>query len=124
MVKNIILIQNSKIGIYGAIISNTVSYLITLAALVIYLVTFEKIHFEMGTFFIKPTIIIITIGIVMKKIYKIHILKMDLFNLLLTVCIGMLVYIGMTVILKLVKKEEIKLITEKTVNIRPKNRRK
>lgn len=124
LILNIILIQNSKIGIYGAIISNTVSYLITLAALVIYLVTFEKIHFEMGTFLIKPTIIIITIGIVMKKIYKIHILKMDLFNLLLTVCIGMLVYIGMTVILKLVKKEEIKLITEKTVNIRPKNRRK
>ena len=117
LILNIILIQNSKIGIYGAIISNTVSYLITLAALVIYLVTFEKIHFEMGTFFIKPTIIIIAMGIVMKNAYKMNIIKMDLLNLLLTVCLGMLVYIGMTAILKLVRKEEIRLITEKTVNI-------
>ena len=78
----------------------------------------------MGTFLIKPTIIIIAMGIVMKNVYKINIIKMDLLNLLLTVCLGMLVYIGMTAILKLVRKEEIRLITEKTVNIRLKNRRK
>lgn len=120
---NIILIQNSKIGIYGAIISNIVSYLVTITLLIIYLTFSEKIHFEINTFLIKPSILIIIMIIIMKKIYKIGI-KIEILKLLFTAGIGCLVYIGMIMVLKVVTKEEIQLIIGKKVNIRPKTRRK
>lgn len=118
LVLNIILISNREIGIYGAIISNILSYLLTFIILMAYLIFKEKIHFEISKFLLKPIIIIFTMGITMNSIYKINLIKIELLNLGFSISIGILLYIGLIVGLRLITKNEINLIIGRKVNIK------
>ena len=104
VVLNILLLQNSKLGIYGAVISNIISYSIVLFVLIYYLIMKEKIHFEIRRFLIKPVILGLNMYIILKKIYMIHIMKNDIFNLLFCLTASGIIYIIMIFFSKILQK--------------------
>lgn len=110
---NIILISNPKIGVYGAAISNIISYLITLVILILYMIIHEKINFEITKFVIKPTIICYTTYIIMKIIYKVIQVNSELIKTATSVVIGMMIYIILVLFTKLITKNNVNLIMKK-----------
>ncbi|MBO5413034.1 MAG: polysaccharide biosynthesis C-terminal domain-containing protein [Clostridia bacterium] len=110
---NIILISNPKIGIYGAVVSNIISYLLTFGILIIYMVKHEKIHFEITKFIIKPAIICFIVYIIMKEMYKVTLVNTKLLKTGVSVAIGMTVYVISVLFTKLITKKEIKLVMKK-----------
>ena len=116
---NIILISNSKIGIYGAIISNIISYILTAVILILYMIIHEKFYFEGLKFIVKPVIICIMVYIIMKETYKVILINSELLKTAMGIAIGMIFYIILVFITKLVSIEEIKMIMKKG-NINPK----
>ena len=113
LILNIILISNEKIGVYGAIISNIATYIITISILIWYLIHNEKIKFELNRFFIKPIIISIIMYIIMKEVHKITFINSELIKLIISIGAGGLVYLIMIILLKVLSKKEIQLITGK-----------
>lgn len=113
LILNIILISNRKIGIYGAIISNIISYLLTLVILIYYIIRKEKIKFEITKFLIKLGILMSFMYIICKSIYKMNIYSSNLIKMILSIFIGGIIYIIMTWVIKIFSKEDIKLITKK-----------
>ena len=109
LILNITLIRNEKIGIYGAIISNVISYVFVLTCLVTYLVSKEKIKFELDKFFVKPVILASTLYIILKKVYKISIINSSLLNVEFSIIIGGVMYIIMIILLRIISKEDLKL---------------
>lgn len=113
LVLNIILISNEKIGVYGAIISNIITYIITISILIWYLIYHEKIRFELNKFFIKPIIIFLTMYIIMKEVHKMIFINSELIKLVTSIGIGGIAYLIMIILLKVLTKKEIQLITGK-----------
>lgn len=111
LILNVILIQNEKIGIYGAIISNIVSYSFILICLICYLIRKEKIHFEFSKFIVKPLILTDFTYIMLKFVYKINIISSKSLKLALTFVIGGIVYIIMIFLLNIISKDDIKMVT-------------
>lgn len=112
LVLNIILIQNREIGIYGAIISNIISYFIILIILLYYLIKKDKIHFEINKFLIKPTLLAICMYIILKTIYNVHIIGTKMLNLLFSFTIGGLCYLLLIITFKIISKKDIKIATK------------
>lgn len=110
---NIVLISNPRIGIYGAAISNVISYILTFIMLLIYMVIHERIYFKITKFVIKPAIICFITYIIMKVTYNIINTRLEIINLMLSVCLGMIFYLSAAIVLKLITKQEIKLIMKK-----------
>lgn len=110
---NIVLISNPRIGIYGAAISNVISYLLTFIMLIVYIIIHEKIHFKITKFIIKPTIICLIMYIIMKAIYNISKVDAELIKIVLSVGLGMGFYLIAIIVSKLITKQEIKLIIKK-----------
>ena len=110
---NIILISNPKIGIYGAAISNVVSYLITLLILISYIKLHEKIKFEIKKFILKPAIICCIMYIIMKITYKIVLINSQLIKTFTSIALGMTVYLILIIATKLITKRELKLLKRK-----------
>ena len=117
---NIILISNSKIGIYGAAISNVISYILTFIILIIYMIKCEKINFEIRKFIFKPAIIVFSVYIIMKETYKILILDSQLIRTSISIGISMILYLILIIVLRVITRKEIKIIMKKG-NINPKN---
>ncbi len=113
LVLNIVLISNPKIGIYGAAISNVISYLLTFGMLVLYMVIYEKINFEFTKFIIKPAIISYIAYIIMKGTYTISIINSELIKTLTSIIIGIIVYVILMFFSNLISKKEIKIIVKK-----------
>ena len=110
---NIILISNPKIGIYGAAISNVISYLITLLILISYIKLHEKIKFEIKKFILKPAIICCIMYIIMKITYKIVLINSQLIKTFTSIALGMTVYLILIIATKLITKRELKLLKRK-----------
>lgn len=110
---NIILISNPKVGIYGAAISNVISYILTFTILLIYMIKHEKIYFEFKKFIFKPCIICFSIYIIMKEIYQILIIDLHLIRLFVSVGTGMVFYLCLIIFLKVITKKEIQIIMKK-----------
>lgn len=110
---NIILISNPKIGIYGAVISNIISYLLIFIILLLYIILHEKVHFEIKKFVLKPFIIGIITYIVINITYKLNIINSYIINTIVSVGIGMLGYLILVGFSRLITKDEIKLIMKK-----------
>ena len=111
LILNVILLKNQSLGVYGAVASNIICYLIMLSILVNYLIRKEKITFEINKFFIKPVILTACMYIILKTLYNINITKTNLTGLLFSLTVGGILYIIMVLILKIVSKDELKLIT-------------
>ena len=99
---NIILISNSKIGIYGAAISNVISYILTFIILVVYMIRCEKIHFEVTKFIFKPAVICLCVYIIMKELYNILTLNSQIIKASISVGTGMALYLILIIVLKIV----------------------
>lgn len=110
---NIILISNPKIGIYGAAISNVISYILTFVMLLIYMIIHEKIYFKITQFVINPSIICFVTYIIMKVAYNIINTRIELINVVLSIFLGMMFYLGAIILSKLITKQEIKLIIKR-----------
>lgn len=113
LILNIVLISDSQIGIYGAVISNVISYLITFALLIAYMIIHEKVKFEILKYIVKPIIIGSAMYIAMNSIYKLQIIKIQTINIVISIFGGMLVYLILIIALKLVPKSEIGIAKEK-----------
>ena len=113
LVLNIILISNEKIGLYGAIISNIITYIITIVILMWYLIYKEKIKFELHKILIKPIIILASMYIIMKGIYKIDFINLPILKLVFSIGVGGIAYLVMIFLFKVITKKEIQLIIEK-----------
>lgn len=110
---NIVLISNTKIGIYGAAISNVISYLVTFIMLLLYMIIHEKINFEITKFVVKPAVICLIVYIVMKEVYRISSINSQLIKTALSMGIGMLLFLISIIVSKIVTKKEIKIIMKK-----------
>lgn len=110
---NLVLISNPEIGIYGAAISNIISYILTFIILLSYMIIHEKIYFRITKFIIKPAIICFATYIIMKMTYNISIVQIEVLNILLSVGLGMVLYFISIFFSKLITKQEIKLIMRK-----------
>lgn len=110
---NYILISNPNIGIYGAAISNVISYIITFIMLIVYMIIHEKIEFEISKYIVKPGITCVIMYIVMSNIYKTGIINLQIINTAISIFIGLIVYLLLIIILKLISKQEIKIIIKK-----------
>lgn len=110
---NIVLISNPKIRIYGAAISNVISYILTFVILLIYMIIHEKIYFKVTKFIIKPAIICLSMYIIMKITYNISRINVELINTVLSIGVGMGFYLVAIIVSKLITKQEIKLIMKK-----------
>ena len=110
LVLNIVLVQNSKIGIYGAIYSNIASYTFILIWLISYLIRKEKIKFEFSKFIIKPFFLILFMYIILKYVYKINIIYSQSLKLFLTFFITGIAYTIIVSLLKIITKEDIRII--------------
>lgn len=113
LVLNILLISNPKVGIYGAAISNAISYLLTFVILIIYMVIREKIYFEIKKFIIKPAIICIFMYIIMGVTYKLNLFDSEIIKTGISITIAMLFYLFSIFIAKLISKKDIRIITKK-----------
>ena len=113
LILNIILISNPGIGIYGAAISNVISYILTFIMLLIYMVIHEKIYFKITKFVIKPSIICFVTYIIMQVTYNMINTRFEFINVVLSICLGMMFYLGAIILSKLITKQEIKLIMKK-----------
>ena len=110
---NIILISNENIGIYGAIISNIITYIITIGILMWYLIYKEKIKFDLYKMLIKPIMLLACMYIIMKEIYKKGFINSQIIKLMLSIGVGGIVYALVIFLFKMVTKKEIQLIIEK-----------
>ena len=110
---NIILISNPKIGIYGAIISNIICYLLTFIMLILYMIIHEKIYFEITKYIIKPVLICVIVYIIMMELNKIILINSELIKTIISIAVGMVFYVILVFITKLITYKEIKLIMEK-----------
>lgn len=110
---NIVLISNPRIGIYGAAISNIVSYFLTFIMLILYMIFNEKIKFEVNKFILKPAIICLILYIIMKEIYKCNLFSLELIKTAASVAIGMIIYLILIFATKLITRDEIKIIMRK-----------
>ena len=110
---NIVLISNPKIGIYGAAVSNVISYVTIFIMLLIYMIIHEKVHFEITRFLIKPAIISTILCILMKKTYEIGIINSQLVKMVLCIGMGIGFYLVSIAILKLISKREMRMIMKK-----------
>ena len=113
LVLNIILISSPNIGIYGAAISNVVSYMLTFIILLIYMMKCEHIHFEIRKFLFKPILICLSIYIIMKEIYIILTINSQLIKTSISIVSGMVFYLILIIILKLITKKEITTVMKK-----------
>ena len=98
LILNIILLQHERLGIFGAIISNLVSYMCMLFVLIYYLIKEEKIKFETKQFLIKPVFLAIIMYNVLKVVYIINNIKVETIKLGSTIIIFILIYV--TIVLK------------------------
>lgn len=110
---NIVLISNSKIGIYGAAISNVISYIISFMLLIVYMVMHEKIKFSITKFLIKPMAIGIVMYIAIKTIYCLRITSSQLLNIIVSTICGLIAYLILVIILKLISKKEVEIIIKR-----------
>lgn len=108
LILNILLIKNEQIGIYGAVISNIISYIFILVLLVCYLIEKEKIHFELDKFLIKPVILMFTMYIILKNAYKLSFINSNIFELCFSILIAGIVYISMIILFKIITKKDLK----------------
>lgn len=115
---NIILLPNSNIGIYGAIISNIISTSVATVILIVYLIMNEKITFELKKFILKPAILIITTYIIMASIYKMKIVSAEIFRICMSSAIATSMYVVMIMILNAFPREKIKKIKLEKVDIK------
>lgn len=113
LILNVVLISNPLIGIYGAAISNVISYILTFVILLLYMILHEKIYFKITDFLIKPSIICLITYIIIKTTYNISRINTELINMLLSIGAGMVFYIVTIIVSKLITKQEIKLIMKK-----------
>lgn len=113
LVLNIVFISNSKIGIYGAAISNVISYIISCILLITYMVIREKIKFGVTKFLVKPMAIGIVMYIAIKAIYSFCITSSQLVNIIVSTSCGLIAYLILIIILKLTTKKEMEIIIKR-----------
>ena len=101
----------NKSGIYGAVISNVISYAFILILLITYLIRKEKINIEIDNFFIKPVILSFLLYIILKNAYKICGTDNNILKLFFSIIIGGILYIIMVFLLKIIRKEELRIVT-------------
>ena len=105
IILNIVLLNNKAIGVYGAIISNTISYMAILIILVTYIICREKIVFEVKRFFIKPIALILLMIFSLKYVYN----KSNNLNIIFFSIIGCIIYVISVVIFKIISKKDLKI---------------
>lgn len=111
LILNIILIRNEQIGIYGAVISNVISYVFILILLIAYLIRKEKINIDIDNFFIKPVILSFLLYIILKNAYKICGTDNNILKLFFSIIIGGIIYIIMMLLFKIITKEDLEIAT-------------
>lgn len=116
-VLNIILIENKQINIYGAIISNIVSYTIIFLILIFYLIRKEKIKFIIGKYLIKPVILTISLYLIYEYIYKTIMTKSSILSFGLSIIIGGVAYLGMIILFRVISPKDIKVTKPSKHNI-------
>ena len=119
LILNLILIPINKIGIYGAIISSIVS---DICVCLICFITLKKClnnKFEFNKFFIKPIISSIFMTFSSYIIYSkfTNQIKSNFALLLISIIIGMLVYIISIIMTKNLSKEEVCMLPLRTKDI-------
>ena len=109
LILNIILINNEVIGIYGAIISNVISYNSILIVQLWYLIYKEKIHLEFKNFIFKPLTLIMIMYFSSDSIIKIFKMETSIFEFLEFCLIEFVIYIFSVIVLKIIPKNVIKI---------------
>jgi len=102
---NILLIRIEEIGVYGAIISSLANHMVTFIICFIYLMRCIDIKLSINKMFIKP---IIATSVMIFTSYYIY-NKLNI-NLLISLIIGVIVYIISILILKILSKDELFMI--------------
>ena len=78
-----------------------------------YLIYKEEIKFELDKILIKPIILLVSMYIIMKGIYKIDFINSQILKLALSIGVGGVAYLVMIFLFKVITKKEIQLIIEK-----------
>lgn len=112
---NIVLLPNSKVGIYGAIIGNIICNVVASLIGIVALNKSIKIKFEFFKFIFKPTIATIFMGISSRVIYR-KLIGINLGNIaiILALFVSSIIYIVFIIMLRVFSKEEIKVFQENT----------
>lgn len=105
IVLNVLLINNAKICVNGAIISSLASHTVVLMICFIYLIKYTNINFNFKQLFLKP---IIATGIMSIISYLIYV-KLNI-SIIITILIGMIIYGILIIVLRILTKEELFMI--------------
>ncbi len=100
---NLILINNKQIGIYGAVISNILSYLCILIVSIIYLIKKAKVKFPKKEFIVMPILLIVCLYGILRKTYDIVILNNNVIRLGISGFAGCLIYFILIIIIFKIK---------------------
>ena len=109
LILNIVLIREERIGIYGAVASNVISYFCIAIILVSYLIRKEKIRFEIDKFLIKPVILTTIMYIILKSTYKVEILDSNILKVIIGILTAFIIYVVMIIGFKIISVNDIKI---------------
>ena len=113
LICNIILIPIKEIGIIGAIIGNIVCNLIALSIGIFVLRRNIKIKFEFKKFILKPVIATALMSFISFYLYnELKCINVGNMAIILTLAIGLMIYILTVFMLRIFSKEEIKVFKE------------
>ena len=108
LILNLTLLQIKELNINGAIIATIISHIVTFIISLYYLKKYIDIHFEIIKFIVKPIIATTTMTIISYFVYnKNLIVNSQNVNLIISLILGVIVYIITIIILKVLSKEEI-----------------
>lgn len=125
LILNILLLPNEKLNINGAIISTIISHIVIFIITFYYLKKYINVDFNIVKFVIKPIISTAIMVIVSWFIYNnIHIFNSQNFNLVISLLVGMIVYVISIILLRVLSQEEIHMLpyinkTYRTRNLEP-----
>ena len=110
LILNLVLLQIESLNIYGAIISTITSHIIIFIISLFYLKKYIPIKFNIIKFIVKPVLAALLMIYATMFTYKIGIFGVQSINFVISLLIGMAVYIISTIPLKILSKEEINMI--------------
>ena len=109
IILNIVLINNRFIGVYGAIISNIISFCATLIILIYHLIKKEKLKFEINKFIIKPVLAFLVMLLTIKFCKEILFVIANSINFIISSIIGLIIYMISVMLLQIISRKDVKI---------------
>ena len=110
LILNLILVPIEKLNIYGAIIASIVSHAVIFCIYYYYLLKYAEFKIKFVKEIIKPLIATIIMVLFSDLIFNLSIFNSQNINLIFALSIGILIYIIMIIVLRILPKDEINML--------------